>query len=237
MRRRLSLVLVIASLLGSFPAMAEKVDLSPFLGGFPSVGDTRIYSISNGGELVQEIIQVQLVGKAWRVVTHQQETGQSESFVEGFIVPGKELLLGDSESAPLSIVVKKPKRLQRFVFQFGKPQRARIKGIAFAGSNFLGPAAWSVESELLGLEPLDTGIGYFPETALVRMSTGLSISDVLTGDQILVFGTQTSWITPLLGAVAYERRIVSFLNGFLQSDTGIQTLLLTSAVIGGLQYP
>lgn len=237
MRRAIGSIVVSVLLFASSEALAQKVDLSSLLGNIPSVGDSRTYTISTGGMQVLEIVQVQFVGKAWRIVALSQATGSPDALVETFIVPGKQTLLGNSESAALSVLVRKPKRLQRFVFKIGKAQRAVVKAFAFSGSNPIGPAVWAVESEFLGFEAFDTGIDLFPETARLRQSLGLSVLDVLTGDQVVAVSTQSSWIAPGLGLVASQRRIVTYLNGFQQSDTGTQTYTLTSAVVGGVPYP
>ena len=237
MPRPLSLMTLVFVLLAASPAVAQKVDLSLILGNIPSIGDTRTYTINTGGQQVLEVTQVQFVGKAFRIVARSEETGLPVSFLETFIVPGKQRLLGSSESAPLSIIVTKPKRLERFVFKVGKLQRAVVKGVAFSGANLVGPAIWLAESEFQGFEAFDTGIDFFPETVRIRRALGLGVTNAFTGDQVVAASSQTSWSTPDLGAVAIQRRIVTYLNGFQQSDTGIQNLTLTSAVINGVSYP
>lgn len=231
---RLTLICVVA--ITASPALAQKFDLSAFVGGIPSVGDTKVFSISTGGVLVTTVIELQFVGKGWRYVTRSDETGKPPAFVEQFVVPGKQILLGDVESGPLSILVTKPKRFASFVFQLGKWQRASIKGFAFDGANLVGRAVWLRETAFQGLESRDTGIGLFAQTARMETLAGLAVA-TFSGDRIVSVATVTEWHAPGFGTVASQRRVVAYLNGFQQSDTGTEYLELTSALIGGVTYP
>ena len=131
MQRAINVSILLVLLLVPASGLAQKIDLSPLLGNVPSVGDTRTYAINTGGQLVLEATQVQFTGKTFRVVVRSEETGLPVSFLESFIVPGKQSLLGSSVSTPLSILVKKPKRIERFVFKLGKPQRSRVRASPF----------------------------------------------------------------------------------------------------------
>ena len=234
-RLEVAVVLLLAFL--SAPAAAEKFDLSPYLGPPDTVGDFKVIELSTGDMMTLEVVAVAPEKNGYRVTTRVTQTGQDPILGEGLVIPGKRIFLCDEHTAGLLIRFEKPLAIAKFKTEQGKLNKIHGSGRAFYEGTRVGNAAFGGSWVFVGLEPLETPVASYPETAVLRFLLTLTVKSRFNGSVLRAKEEWVGWHAPGIGQVAERYRASFWVDGTLVHETDWIDAWLIDGSLGGEPIP
>jgi hypothetical protein len=235
-------LLLLASLVVAAPSLAaEKLDLSPYLGGTGTPGDFRVFSRSTGGQRKVTLLSLEVWKKGWKGVAMAEVTGAGDldgtQLYEGYLIPGKQLLDGNVYfENGLAIVLRKPAKGLKLWTTLGKAQRIKQKGrlqqngVDVASSRLAGE--WLAE----GFETVTTPSGSYEEALRAQAVSLVTLENRRFGVKIVELDTTTLWYAAGVGLVKRVIAVEGYENGTLVFDQA-WTEELSSGRSGGVPFP
>ncbi|HKC51206.1 MAG TPA: hypothetical protein VKF60_10470 [Myxococcota bacterium] len=219
---------------GSAAATPETVDLTPYLDGFPEIGDFHMFNRSDGQTLRAEILDVREGKKSTGYETEYDEAGDLEQeFSE--TVHGQEERLGSAISGDLVFATRRPKRVQSFVVVPGMPQSFKVGSALFYHGRRAGKATLAGTSTFVGFEPVSTPLGDFAEAAHFHREQTFTIK--VHHSVFQTISISDSWITVEFGTVFAHREAHSYQDGFPLETFGPFDYTLDHGQYQGVPYP
>jgi hypothetical protein len=208
--------LLLATAFLALPASAAtKLDLSPYLAPQRTAGDFKVYVWSRGGTRTVTTLDVQPWRKGWAYDSESRLVGTPDgdriSTYEGYVLPGKQLLVGSQFFEGFAFVVAKPSKGLRLVTSLGKVQRTRSRAALRVGGQVAGAAvragAWMAD----GFEMVTTPSGTYPNALRALSSSGVGVFD--GSDDVIFVYDETLWYGEGVGLVNVQTTVETYENG------------------------
>jgi len=152
--RRLLFALLLA-VTPATAAQADPVDLSPYLGIVPHVGDYRTYeNLTLPSQRTETVLSVDPWKRGWVVRWEVVRTGEPPSTFSEYILPGKALWTDHLELLPLPHVKLRAPLLSDL------PRQLPTVSLRAKHTSDISAITW--RSRVIGLEPLETPAFSFP---------------------------------------------------------------------------
>lgn len=226
------------------PAAAEKLDLTPYFGPVPTVGDLRVFEFSTGNSRNFEVVEVSAWKNGFRYLTEIRPSGRRPilwpmtDVHEDFVIPGKKLLFGDRSRGGSFYDLKRPRTFAKFKVKLGRMNKIRAKATMSSSiENFSGKAESEGGWIFVGLAPLDTPAASYADTAVVKRFLTTSVKSSMTGDVSAEVVERVVWRACDLGEVAFHERSRLYVNGGLHRDTGWIEAWLVGGSLAGQPIP